>query len=187
MRPLSNVIGIDDAPFLRSHRGDVGIVGAILTRHRLDGVVLGRARRDGTDATRRIAELVKDSAFYAHLQGVVLQGIAVAGFNVVDIHGLASALERPVLVVARRAPDLAKIRRALFQHVPGGERKWKLIERAGAMERMGGVFVQRAGLDRERAARFLRDATLHGSLPEALRIAHLIAGGLGTGHSRGGA
>src|SRR5688572_2398391 len=176
MRPLSNVIGLDDAPFRRSHRGDVGIVGAILTRHRLDGVVVGRARRDGADASRRIAEFVKNSAFYPHLQGVVLQGIAVAGFNVIDIHGLSGVLERPVLVVARRAPDLTKIRRALALHVPGGERKWKLIERAGAMERMGVVYVQRAGLDRERAALFLRDSTVHGSLPEALRIAHLIAG-----------
>ena len=187
MRPLSNVIGIDDAPFARTHRGDVGIVGAIVTRHRLDGVLLGRARRDGADATRRITELVRNSAFHAHLQGVVLQGIAVAGFNVVDIHELSSALERPVLVVARRAPDLAKIRRALIQHVPGGERKWKLIERAGPMERIGAVFVQRAGLDRERAACLLRDSTVHGTLPEPLRIAHLIAGGLATGHSRGGA
>ena len=49
MRPLSNVIGIDDAPFQRSHRGNVGLVGAIFTRHRLDGVVLGQVRRDGSE------------------------------------------------------------------------------------------------------------------------------------------
>jgi endonuclease V-like protein UPF0215 family len=187
MRPLSNVIGIDDAPFLRSHRGDVGIAGAIFTRNRLDGVVVGRARRDGSDATRRIAELVSGSVFYPHLQGVILQGIAVAGFNVVDIHALSATLDRPVLVVARWAPDLAKIRRALLENVPGGARKWQLIERAGPMERMGTVYVQRAGLDRARAGRFLSDSTLHGSLPEPLRIAHLIAGGLGAGQSRGGA
>jgi endonuclease V-like protein UPF0215 family len=187
MRPLSNVIGIDDAPFQRSHRGNVGLVGAIFTRHRLDGVVLGHVRRDGADATRRIAALVKQSAFFSHLQGVILQGIAVAGFNVVDIHALNAALERPVLVVARRAPNLATIRRALLENVPGGARKWKLIERAGPMEPIGGVFVQRAGLDRARAERYLRDSTVHGSLPEPLRIAHLIAGGITTGHSRGGA
>jgi uncharacterized protein len=187
MRPLSNVIGIDDAPFQRSHRGNVGLVGAVLTRNRLDGVVVGHARRDGADATRRIAAMVRDSAFFRHLQGVILQGIAVAGFNVIDIHALSALLERPVLVVARRAPDHAAIRRALLERVPGGARKWRLIEQAGPMEPIAKVLVQRAGLDRARAERYLRDATVHGSLPEPLRVAHLIAGALATGHSRGGA
>src|SRR5262245_49525537 len=117
MRPLSNVIGIDDTPFQRAHRGDVGLAGAILTKNRLDGLVVGRARGDGADATRRIVAMVRESAFYRHLQGVILQGIAVAGFNVIDIHALSALLERPVLVVARRAPDLAAIRRALFERV----------------------------------------------------------------------
>ncbi len=187
MRPLSNVIGIDDAPFERSHRGNVGLVGVILTKNRLDGVVVGHARRDGADATRRIAAMVRDSAFFQHLQGVILQGIAVAGFNVIDIHALNALLERPVLVVARHAPDYPAIRRALLERVPGGAGKWRLIERAGPMEPIAKVLVQRAGLDRARAERFLRDSTVHGALPEALRIAHLVAGGLATGHSRGGA
>jgi uncharacterized protein len=187
MRPLSNVIGIDDAPFQRSQRGRVGLVGAVLTKNRLDGVLLGHVRRDGADATRRIAGMVKDSAFFQHLQGVILQGIAVAGFNVIDIHALNALLDRPVLVVARRAPDLAAIRRALIERVPGGARKWQLIERAGPMEPIAKVLVQRAGLDRARAERYVRESSVHGVLPEALRIAHLIAGGLATGHSRGGA
>jgi uncharacterized protein len=187
MRPLSNVIGIDDAPFQRSHRGNVGLVGAIFTKNRLDGVSVGHARRDGVDATRQIARMVRESSCFPQLQAVILQGIAVAGFNVIDIHALSGLLERPVLVVARRAPDLVAIRRALLERVAGGARKWKLIERAGPMERIGAVYVQRAGLDRTRAERYLRDSTLHGSLPEPLRIAHLIAGALETGHSRGGA
>lgn len=187
VRVLSNVIGIDDAPFLRSYRGDVLLVGAVFARNRLDGIVVGRARRDGSNATRAIAAMVENSAFADHVKGVILQGIAVAGFNVVDIHALHEALGVPVLVVARRAPDFFAIRRALLEKVPGGAAKWRLIERAGAMERIGSVFVQRAGLGPDEAADFLRDQTLYGSLPEPLRVAHLIAGALGTGHSRGGA
>ena len=55
-----------------------------------------------------------------------MQGIAFAGFNVVDVHTLHCALGLPVLVVARRRPDLAAIRRALVNHVRGGARKWRL-------------------------------------------------------------
>lgn len=183
-RLLTNVVGIDDAPFVREHRGDVAVIGAVCSRTRLDGVLSGRVRRDGANATERIAELIAGSAFRGHLQAVLLQGIAVAGFNVVDIHGLAARLGLPVLVVARRRPDLAAIQRALT-HLKGWERRWRLIERAGPMEPVRGVYVQRAGLDRHSAEQLLAATTLHGKLPEPLRLAHLIAGGTATGHSRG--
>lgn len=184
-RLLTNVAGFDDAPFAREHRGDVSIIGAVCSRTRLDGVLRGRVRRDGANATARIAALVSESSFAQHLQAVLLQGIAVAGFNVVDVHRLAELVSRPVLVVARRRPDLEAIRRALGRTGPGWERKWRLIERAGAMEPVRGVWVQRVGLDRHSAEQLLAATTLHGKLPEPLRLAHLIAGGVTTGHSRG--
>jgi endonuclease V-like protein UPF0215 family len=183
--PISNVVGFDDAPFARSHRGDVLLVGAVCSRTRLDGVLSGRVRRDGRNATRRMIELVAGSQFREHVRAVLLLGIAVAGFNVVDIHGLHEALSVPVLVMARRRPDYAAVRRALVRTGPGAARKWRLIERAGAMEPMRGLFVQRAGLSRAEAEHLLAATTLHGKIPEALRLAHLIAGGVTTGTSRG--
>jgi hypothetical protein len=100
--PISHVVGFDDAPFARSHRGGVLVVGAVHSRTRLEGIVTGRVRRDGTDASLVIARLVCGSKYAAHPQLVMLQGIALAGFNVVDVHGLAEATSLPVLVVARR-------------------------------------------------------------------------------------
>jgi len=184
VRALSNVAGFDDGPFSRAARGDVLLVGAVCARTRLDGVLTGRVRKDGANATARIATLLRRSPFDAHVQAVLLNGIAVGGFNVIDIAALAQQLERPVLVVARRPPRLPLIRRALAT-LPGGARKWRLIERAGAMEPLGGVSVQRAGLSLAEAGRLLEVTTLHGKLPEPLRLAHLIAGGVVTGTSRG--
>lgn len=186
-RRLSNVIGIDDAPFARAHRGDVPIVGAVFAGARFDGVVTSRVRRDGANATTRVAAMIEGSRFRDHVQVVMLQGIALAGFNVVDVHALAAALGRPVLVVARRAPDLAAIRRALASRVPGGAKKWRLIERAGSMEPLGGVWVQRVGLEAASALSLLSRTTVYGALPEPLRVAHLLAGAWGRGESRGGA
>jgi endonuclease V-like protein UPF0215 family len=206
-----NVIGFDDGPFERDHRGDVLLVGAVCAGTRLDGVVSGRVRRDGADATRRMIELVRQSQFARSLQAVMLQGIAVGGFNVVDVHGLSLALDVPVLVVTRRLPDMGAVRRALFSedpparpHVKGAVRKWRLIERAGAVEPLGRsrrsaraegptglrtleprLWVQRAGLSLEEARRLVARTTLHGNIPEPLRLAHLIAGALVTGKSRG--
>jgi endonuclease V-like protein UPF0215 family len=45
--------------------------------------------------------------------------------------------------------------------------------------------VQRAGLDLDEARAIVADTTLHGNVPEPLRLAHLIAGGIASGHSRG--
>jgi endonuclease V-like protein UPF0215 family len=182
-RVFSNVVGFDDGPFVRQpRRGTVLLVGAVCARTRLDGVISGRVRRDGTDATARMAELVRGSQFDRHVRAVLLNGIA--GFNVVDIHALAETLARPVLVVARRLPRLDKIRSALAL-LRGGDRKWALIERAGPMEPVRGVYVQRAGLTLPEADDLLAATTLHGNLPEAVRLAHLIAGGVVTGASRG--
>ena len=184
-RRLTNVVGFDDGPFDRSRSGArVLLVGAVCARTRLDGVIAGEVRKDGTDATARVAALVRGSQFDGHVRAVLLNGIAFGGFNVVDVQALAETLARPVLVVARRAPRLALIRDALAR-LPGGAAKWRLIERAGPMEPLGGVFVQRAGLSPREALQLLAATTLHGNIPEPLRLAHLIAGGITTGKSRG--
>ena len=125
------------------------------------------------------------SRFYPQLKLVFLQGIAFAGFNVVDARLLYHALGIPVLIVARRAPDLAAMERALRAEIPGGPRKWRTIVRTGAMEPVAGVYVQRAGLSTVQAEAAVRDWARHGCIPEPLRVAHLIAGGVAEGHSRG--
>lgn len=182
---LSHAVGFDDAPFLRDFRGDVPVVGAVFAGNRLDGVLATRVRRDGANATDRLAAAVASSRFAAHLQVVLLQGVALAGFNVVDVPRLHRLLGLPVLVVARRRPDLGGIREALLSRVRGGKRKWALVERLGAMEPLSGVWVQRAGLTTDEAADVLARTTLWGRIPEPLRTAHLIAGGVARGESRG--
>ncbi len=203
------VIGFDDGPFERDHRGNVLLVGAVCAGTRLDGVVSGRVRRDGADSTRRMIELVTKSQFRSQVRAVLLQGIAVAGFNVVNVRGLSEALGVPVIVITRRAPNLVKVRRALFSDDPpdgrppvrGAARKWSLIVAAGDMEELGpsrrslkrprgvaaweGLWIQRVGCTLETARTLVSGATLHGNVPEPLRLAHLIAGGIVKGKSRG--
>jgi endonuclease V-like protein UPF0215 family len=186
------------------------LVGAVCAGTRLDGVLTTRIRRDGVDSTKRMVELVTESQFKGHVRAVLLQGIAVGGFNVVDIHGLSASLGLPVIVVMRRQPNLEAIKRALFgdgpratPRVSGAERKWRLIERAGPIERLDmagsrraarpsglgdrpqSLWVQRTGISLEASGRIIASTTLHGHVPEPLRLAHLMAGGIATGRSRG--
>ena len=55
---ISHVIGFDDAPFPPNHRGNVRVVGAVYSGLRLEGVLSGKVRRDGVNATRTLIELV---------------------------------------------------------------------------------------------------------------------------------
>jgi endonuclease V-like protein UPF0215 family len=204
-----NVIGFDDGPFAREHRGRILLVGAVCSGTRLDGIVSGHVQRDGTDATRQMIDLIRTSQFRTHIRAVMLQGIAVGGFNVVDVHELSAVLGVPVLVVIRHQPDLESMREALFTDVPrkrprvrGAARKWRLIENAGPAELLvpsrrprralptgvrseARLWVQRVGLSVEDARALVAATTLHGHLPEPIRVAHLIAGGISTGRSRG--
>jgi endonuclease V-like protein UPF0215 family len=53
------------------------------------------------------------------------------------------------------------------------------------MQPAAGVWVQCAGMSIAEAEAAVRKFTLHGNIPEPLRIAHLIASGVATGQSRG--
>jgi endonuclease V-like protein UPF0215 family len=181
---ISHVIGFDDGPFAPDHRGDVLVVGAVFAAFRLDGVLCGKIRRDGANATRTLVRMVSGSRFGSQLQLILLQGIAFAGFNVVDLPELHRALGLPVVTVARRGPDLAAIQRALLTRVPGGRRKWRLIECGGPMESLAGVYVQRVGIGLDETCEVIERLALNSRLPEPLRVAHLIAGALACGESR---
>ncbi|WP_293913404.1 DUF99 family protein [Deinococcus sp.] len=185
MPAFTHAIGFDDVPFGRQHRGDVRIIGTVWARTTLHGVVSGKVRRDGRNSTSELARLTGESLFRPHLHLILLQGVALAGFNVVDAYQLSEVTRLPVLIVARREPNMDRIRAALLEQVPGGKRKWKLIEKLGPMEPLREVWVQRVNISEKDAGVALHHLTLTGNIPEPLRSAHLIAGGVGTGHSRG--
>jgi len=181
----SNLIGFDDAPFPRGYQGKVTLVGAVFAGPRFDGVVIGKVDKDGCDSTDEIVRLVDGTRFAEHVQLILLQGIAFGGFNVVDAVMLRERLDRPVMVVARKRPDMAGIRRALLSRVPGGSRKWELIERVGPMVPECGVWVQRIGITAAQSRSVIERFAIHSRIPEPLRVAHLIAGALVAGQSRG--
>lgn len=185
MARFSHVLAFDDAPFDRAWRGDVPVVGVAASGPRVDGIVTGRLRRDGANATRALAALTTGSRFAPQTQLILLQGIALGGFNVVNLEALRTSTGCAVLVVARKRPNLKAIESALLDHVPGGARKWRLIQQAGPMEPCADLWVQRAGLTLTEASAAIEGLAINGRIPEPLRLAHLIAGALATGHSRG--
>jgi endonuclease V-like protein UPF0215 family len=182
---FSNVIGFDDAPFTHDYVGNVPVIGTVFTGLKLTGVVIGEVEKDGSDAAEKLARLVAESRFAKHVQLMMLQGITMAGFNVVDVHYLHTQLDISILVVSRKLPDMAAVQKALLTEVRGGEQKWALIEQLGPLEPADNVYVQRVGLSLDEAIDTVKRFAIHSHLPEPLRTAHLIAGTVVSGQSRG--
>lgn len=181
----SNIIGFDDAPFSPDHQGKVLVIGAVFASLRFDGVLVGEIEKDGSDSATILTKMVSESKFAEHAQLIMLQGIALGGFNVVDVFHLHEKLSLPVLVVSRRSPDMDAIRKALTTQIPDGEKKWAIITRLGSMEALGKVFVQRVGITLEETESVIQRFATHSHIPEPIRVAHLIAGALVDGVSRG--
>ena len=138
---------------------------------------------DGSDATKRISQMIMKSKFKSQIRCIFLNGITVGGFNVIDILKLSKLTKVPVIAVTRRFPDLELIYRTLQALKMRG--KVRLIDRLPAPVKVGNVFVQHIGVSLERAKDFLKLTTVNADVPEPLRIAHIIAAGIVKGESSG--
>jgi len=179
---LIRAIGFDDAPFARRAGAVVPVAGVICAGTRFEGLVWGRVRRDGRSATDELCRLLLGGKFLPQLHLVLLDGIALGGFNVVDLAALHDRLGRPCVAVMRRQPDLAAVERAV-RHLPGAEQRLAAMRRAGPVHVRGGFVFQARGVEPDVAADALARLTDKGLVPEALRLAHLIGAAVVKGES----
>jgi len=176
------VMGFDDAPFERRPGAPVDVAGVVCAGTRFEGLVWGRATRDGADATGVMQRLLLGSKFAEQVHVVLIDGLAIGGFNLVDLPALAAAVRRPCVAVMRKRPDMPAIRRALarFDDV---DRRLGVIAKAGPIHDAQPFVYQVAGAEPGVIPAVLAALTDRGHVPEALRIAHLIGSAVKTGES----
>ncbi len=184
VKPEIRVLGVDDGFFIPHTKGTADVIGVVYRGgYWLDGVMRTEVTIDGMDATEKIASMIKKSPHYDQLRVVVLNGITFAGFNVVDINDLYKRVNLPVIAVTREKPDFAEIKKAL-ENLPERERRWEAIESAGKVIKVKTrntkevVYMQIAGVSQKDAEKILRTTSTRSNVPEALRVAHIIASGL---------
>jgi len=184
VKPEIRVLGIDDGVFTPHSKELVDVVGIVYRGgYWLDGFMHTKVRVDGLDATEKLAEMITSSPHYPQLRVIMLNGVTLAGFNVVDIEELCQRVKLPVVAVTRDKPDFEDIKKAL-QNLPNSQQRWRAIEKAGKMIKVRTrngeepVYVHVAGLSEEDAKRILKSTSTRSNVPEALRVAHIIASGL---------
>lgn len=176
------VIGFDDAPFAHRKRQPVNVAGVVCSNTRFEGMLWGEVEQDGLDSTAVLTRLLLESKFVEQLHLVLLDGIALGGFNIIDLPALSAGVELPCVAVMRKRPDLDAIDRALKNLPDYGIRK-ALLDKAGEIHQIDGFVFQVCGATPDVVAEILTKLTDNGDVPEALRLAHIIGSAVMTGQS----
>jgi len=189
VKPEIRIIGIDDSPFKKKSKDKVLVIGVIFRAGKwLEGVLSTKVNVDGRDATRKIAEMIKKSKHYGQLQVIMLNGIAVAGFNVIDIELLSKKTRLPVIVVMRKKPKMDKIRKAL-EYFEDGNKRLETIKMAGSIFsckiKGKNIYFQVYGMDKHAAEKVIKLSSTHSLVPEPIRISHMIGSGIVLGETKG--
>jgi endonuclease V-like protein UPF0215 family len=184
IKPEIRILGIDDSRFVPRTKGVTDVVGVVYKGgYWFEGVMHTTVTIDGLDATEKIAMMIKSSSFYGEFPIVILNGITFAGFNVVDISKLSQAVNLPVISVTRERPNMEQIKSAL-KHLSNFEIRWHILENAGNLfeveTRKGEnpIYIQIAGILLKDAKLVVKNTSTQSNIPEALRVAHIIASGL---------
>jgi len=184
------VCGIDDSPFDFGNRAAKATVIGTITRapSYLEGILKFEVSVDGDDATENIQGALSTSRFLEQLRAVLIDGIALAGFNIVDIEALSNNLKVPVITVTREKPDMESIRNALSKYFDDWKERLEKLQRIPLVELSTAhnpIYVSYAGTTEDIAKKVIRATTIRGAIPEPIRMAHIIASGLVRGESRG--
>ena len=188
------ILGVDDSPFKKEDSTCLVVACVFRGGSFMDGLLSCHVKIDGNDATEKLTKMINNSRHKDQLQIIMLDGIALGGFNVVDIQELARKTKLPVIVVINHFPDLRKIGIAL-KNVRNSQKKLSLIKKAGEIysvklkskdkKSKGKIYMQLACISREEAEKIVKLSATRSLIPEPLRIAHLISSGIVLGESKG--
>lgn len=188
------ILGVDDGPFNKFKDKKCLVVGTVFRGgNYMDGLLSIKVKVDGMDSTSKLVSIIKKTRHIGQLQCIMIDGISLAGFNIIDINKLNKKTKLPVIVIIRRMPNLKKIEKALKK---ANKKTWK--EKMNLMKKAGRVFkfkikkmknkniyFQTAGIKENIAKEIIKISSTHSMIPEPIRIAHLIASGIVLGESHG--
>ncbi len=166
-----------------SHRGgegDTGVFAGVVMRAdgRVEAVGYAGVTVGGFDATDAVLDLW--NATGEDVQVIVVSGLAVAWYNILDLDRLHGEVERPVVSVSYE--DSEGLEPSLEREFSGEDldRRLELYRRQDhrfpvELSTDETVFARSLGLDEDGATRLLDDLTTHGKRPEPVRVASLAS------------
>ena len=188
MKQQIRLLGIDDSPFTFTDKYGT-VIGVVMRGGEyLEGVLRNQVSIDGDDATNVCIEMIKNTRHKKQLKAMLLDGIALGGFNIVDINEIYTKTDLPIITVTRENPDFEKIEQALKNNFEDWKHRLALMKN-GEIHKVktshNPIYVKCIGLSIEEAKEIIKLSTIRGVVPEPIRVAHLIASGIIRGESYG--
>ena len=188
MKNQIRLIGIDDSPFTFTDK--YGMVIGVIMRggEYVESVMRRHVHIDGNDATFVCIDMIKKTRHRKQLRAMLLDGISLGGFNVVDIEDVFNSTNLPVITITRDKPDFVKIKVALKKNFDDWGYRYSLMKNGKIHEvktKHNPIYVKCTGIDIGEAKEIIKISTIRGVVPEPIRVAHLIASGITRGESYG--
>ena len=188
MKPQIRILGIDDSPFKFGDKKTIVIGVVMRIPSYIEAVLRTEVEVDGDDACDKLAEMINSSRYKEQLKLVMLDGVALGGFNIVDIKELNEKIGLPIVTITREKPNFEAMERALKEHFEDWQNRLEIIKKGELVvieTKHKPIFVKFVGMDFEDVKNIIKLSTVRGALPEAIRVAHLIASGVAVGESYG--
>ena len=141
----------DNSDFLKDYSNKQVSFDVAIKKHIKPGsrIFIDSGCSEPIDLTKKLIEMVNECKFKSQLHALLLDGIALGGFNIVDTEKLFKKTTIPVIVVMRDYPNLKKITMALKKI--GMQKKIKLLEKAGEIYSYNKIHFQIMGLSLDTA------------------------------------
>ena len=188
MKHQIRILGIDDAPFTFQDTS-TAIIGVVMRGGEyIECVLKNQISIDGDDATQICSAMINNTKHKKQLKVIMLDGVTLGGFNVIDTQTLYEETRLPILTITRDKPDFQTIKHALQKNFDDWKRRWSLINKGPLHEiqtHHNPIYIKQVGVSLEEAKELIKLSTIRGVLPEPIRVAHLIASGITRGESYG--
>lgn len=188
MKKQPRAIAFDDGKFT-FRKGRVALAGVIVRLPSyVEGAIVTDCEIDGTDSTQQVIASVLSSRLREQLRVIMLDGIACGGFNVYDLEKVHEGTGIPVISVTRSKPNLDEMEDALRKHFEDWKERLRLVTMYRPRLVTGSGFTlysKSIGLSEEEEVDMLQASIVRGNYPEPLRLAHIFAGAITSGESRG--
>ncbi len=107
MKRGARIAAFSSGPIKRGSGAKVLLVGVVARQGQVEGILSGRIMTDGDDSTKIMLKLVSGSRFRDQVKLIALNGVALAGLNIVDLGLLKQrGYEYAVLTRYRQRPSL---------------------------------------------------------------------------------
>ena len=173
MKDGIRILGVDDSAF--NSEDDTAIITGVVYRGTefIEEIVFSEVKVDGEDATQQTIDLFDKTSNHDQIKVLMVDGLAYAGFNIIDIGKVADKIGKPVVAVTTNRPDREKFLKSLDEF--GGREKVDYLDEYSEVDLPDGpAFFQVEGADEETAEKFIRKSVIYGRTPEPIRVAHLI-------------